>query len=87
MAARRNNTSPQQATKTDENISHRTKKAAANGPAEAATLADAQLPPLSLVRAVLLCSGFLTLLALRDLMTTGRNLLGDIDEAYLVSPL
>ena len=43
------------------------------------------LPPLVLVFTVLLCSGFLFMYAFRDVFATGRNIGGDVDEAYLVS--
>lgn len=86
MAARRKTSSPQQA----KNLKQ-VEKAAATKDNQVDTtsttnaLAEAHLPPLGLVGATLLCSGFLLVLALRDFCTTGRNLLGDIDEAFLVS--
>jgi len=43
------------------------------------------LPPLPLVFVVLACSGTLFVLAFRDFWTTGRNVAGTWDEAYLVS--
>ena len=43
------------------------------------------LPPLPLVLVVLFCSGALLIFALRDFMTTGRNIGGAWDEAMLVS--
>ena len=43
------------------------------------------LPPLPLVFVVLFCSGALWILGLRDAMATGKMILGEIDEAYLVS--
>lgn len=43
------------------------------------------LPPLVLVFTVVLCSGFLFMYAFRDVFATGRNIGGDVDEAYLVS--
>jgi hypothetical protein len=48
-------------------------------------LAEDHLPPLSLVFIVLFCSGVLLVLSLRDFASTGRNLLGQWDEAMLVS--
>lgn len=86
MAARRKTSSPQQA----KNLKQVEKAAVAAKDDQVDTtttnaLAEAHLPPLGLVGATLLCSGFLLVLALRDFCTTGRNLLGDIDEAFLVS--
>jgi hypothetical protein len=43
------------------------------------------LPPLPLVFVVLFCSGALWILGLRDAVATGKMILGEIDEAYLVS--
>lgn len=43
------------------------------------------LPPIALVCTVLLCSGALLVFALRDFLTTGRNIGGTWDEAFLVS--
>ena len=43
------------------------------------------LPPFPLVVLTLLCSGFLWMLAFRDMMATGRPLLGSMDEDFLVS--
>jgi hypothetical protein len=43
------------------------------------------LPPLALVFTVLICSGVVWVLGLRDLLATGKPFLGSIDEAYLVS--
>ena len=91
MAARKKTSSPQQA-KHPKSVAaakaDTTTKAVADTAAVSTTsnaLAEAHLPPLGLVGATLLCSGFLFVLALRDFFTTGRNLLGDIDEAFLVS--
>ena len=47
-------------------------------------VAEEHLPPLGLAFVVLLCSGFLLVLNLRDFATTGKNLLGDWDESLLV---
>eukprot|EP00957_Ditylum_brightwellii_P074668 5675279-Ditylum_brightwellii.AAC.1 len=47
----------------------------------------AYLAPLPLVMIVLLCSGFLWMLAFRDVMATGRPILGAMDEAMLVSDM
>lgn len=47
-------------------------------------LAQEHLPPLSLVCCVLVCSGFLFVLGLRDFLATGKNILGPLDEAFLV---
>uniref|UniRef100_A0A6U3QH34 Uncharacterized protein n=1 Tax=Ditylum brightwellii TaxID=49249 RepID=A0A6U3QH34_9STRA len=44
----------------------------------------AYLAPLPLVMIVLLCSGFLWMLAFRDVMATGRPILGAMDEAMLL---
>ena len=43
------------------------------------------LPPLPLVFTILFCSGALLIFALRDFLTTGRNIGGTWDEAMLVS--
>jgi hypothetical protein len=43
------------------------------------------LPPLPLVLAILLCSGFMFVLGMRDMMSTGKIILGESDAAYLVS--
>lgn len=43
------------------------------------------LPPLPLVMTVLVCSGFLFVFGLRDVLSTGRNIGGAWDEAMLVS--
>lgn len=48
---------------------------------------DDHLPPLSLVLTVLLCSGALSVLAMRDFAATGKNILGSIDEPMLVNAL
>jgi hypothetical protein len=45
---------------------------------------DMHLPPLSLVLTVLFCSGFMLMFALRDFMSTGRNILGEADEDMMV---
>lgn len=49
-----------------------------------ANLAAEHLPPLALTFIVLLCSGALLVLNLRDLLTTGKNIGGSWDEAMLV---
>jgi hypothetical protein len=49
----------------------------------AAMVAD-HLPPLPLVLAILLCSGFMFMLGMRDMMSTGKIILGESDAAYLV---
>ena len=54
-------------------------KAIPTGPVEE------HLPPLPLVFFVLFCSGFLLLFGLRDFMMTGRNIMGNMDEKFLVS--
>jgi len=41
------------------------------------------LPPLPLVITIFVCSGFMWMLAFRDLMATGRSLYGEIDDAML----
>lgn len=43
------------------------------------------LPPLPLVMVVMWCSSFLMVLAMRDFVSTGRNILGEWDEPFLVS--
>jgi hypothetical protein len=43
------------------------------------------LPPLALVFTILVCSGIVWVLGLRDLLATGKPFLGPIDDAYLVS--
>jgi len=43
------------------------------------------LAPLPLVLTVLVCSGFMWMLAFRDLMATGRPIMGRMDEAMQVS--
>ena len=96
MAARRKTSSPQQAKNNKQGAALAEDKKNVVPSATTTTnttpttsaknaLAEAHLPPLFLVGATLLCSGFLLVLALRDFCTTGRNLLGDIDEAFLVS--
>lgn len=47
-------------------------------------LAAEHLPPLGLVFTVIACSGILFMFAFRDVFATGRNIAGDMDEAYLV---
>lgn len=99
MAARRKASSPQQAqNKKQSDVIAKSSNAKSSSAADGAVttttpmtstnknnaLADAHLPPLGLVAATLLCSGFLLVLALRDFCTTGRNLLGNVDEAFLV---
>eukprot|EP00545_Synedropsis_sp_CCMP1620_P009420 CAMPEP_0119005578 /NCGR_PEP_ID=MMETSP1176-20130426/1808_1 /TAXON_ID=265551 /ORGANISM="Synedropsis recta cf, Strain CCMP1620" /LENGTH=390 /DNA_ID=CAMNT_0006957409 /DNA_START=57 /DNA_END=1229 /DNA_ORIENTATION=+ len=46
-------------------------------------LFEDHLPPLPLVFTVLFCSGALWVLGLRDFLATGKNFLGDMDDAYL----
>jgi hypothetical protein len=53
--------------------------------AEKEQLRALHLAPLPLVLVVLVCSGFLWMLAFRDVMATGRPILGAMDEAMLVS--
>ena len=50
-----------------------------------AVLAAEHLPPLSLVCCVLVCSGSLFVLGLRDALATGKNIAGSADAAFLVS--
>ena len=50
-----------------------------------AELRGRHLAPLPLVLAVLVCSGVTWVLAFRDLMATGRPIMGAMDEAMLVS--
>ena len=47
-------------------------------------IAEEHLPPLVLISTVLVCSGTLWVLGLRDMIATGRNILGSMDGAYLV---
>lgn len=42
-------------------------------------------PPFPLVVTILLCSGFLFTLSFRDMMSTGKSLMGAMDDSYLVS--
>jgi hypothetical protein len=48
-------------------------------------LADEHLPPLFLVAVVLMCSGPLFVLAMRDFFSTGKVIAGSWDKAILVS--
>ena len=48
------------------------------------TLLEAHLPPIGLTVVVFVCSGLLFILALRDFLTTGKNLGGTWDDMYLV---
>jgi hypothetical protein len=60
-----------------------------NGPGTkkgAASVAEAHLPPLPLILAILACSGAVFVLAMRDFWTTGRNIAGPWDRAMLVRP-
>jgi len=50
-------------------------------------LAEEHLPPMSLVFCVLLFSGSMFVLGLRDALATGKNIAGPFDDAYLVSLL
>ena len=52
--------------------------------AERQTLLEEHLPPVTLTVAILLCSGFCFLFALRDFLTTGKQIGGTWDEAMLV---
>lgn len=52
---------------------------------ESAIIIADHLPPLPLCLIVLFCSLALLVFALRDLLTTGRNIVGSWDEAMLVS--
>jgi len=52
--------------------------------AEQQALIEEHLPPLGLTFLILLCSGFLLVFALRDLLSTGKNIGGSYDEAMLV---
>jgi hypothetical protein len=54
--------------------------------ASSSSTEPSHLPPLPLVCCVLICSSVLFTLSLRDLWTTGKNLYGTHDEAYLVRP-
>jgi hypothetical protein len=81
MAARRKNKSPQQAKTAPPQAAVVVKATDAVVPT---TVAVTHLPPLALVVCVLVCSGFLAVLGLRDYWTTGKNFLGDMDEKLLV---
>lgn len=59
--------------KTDDSLSPAVKK----------ELIAEHLPPISLVFTVIACSGFLLMFAFRDVFATGRNIAGEMDEAYL----
>lgn len=48
-------------------------------------VAEEHLPPLPLIFAALLCSGAMFILAARDFLSTGRNIAGAWDDAFLVS--
>ena len=50
-----------------------------------AELMEEHLPPLSLVFCVLIFSGSLLVMGLRDALATGKNIAGPLDEALLVS--
>ena len=50
----------------------------------AASVAEAHLPPLPLILAIVACSGAVFVLAMRDFWTTGRNIAGPWDRAMLV---
>jgi hypothetical protein len=50
----------------------------------AAALAEEHLPPLFLVGVVLMCSGVLFVLAMRDFCSTGKVIAGSWDEAFMV---
>ena len=58
-------------------------KSKAAAPKQEVDISD-HLPPLVLVFTVMACSGFLFMYAFRDVFATGRNIGGDVDEAYLV---
>ena len=55
-----------------------------NDQEDKAALVEEHLPPLALVWIVLFCSGTLFVFAIRDFLTTGRNIGGAWDEAMLV---
>jgi len=82
MAARRNQT---QAAKLNKSSPKEVKKAVKDDSATNDSVIEEHLPPLSLVFVVLICSGALLMLAIRDFMSTGRNIAGSWDEAMLVS--
>ena len=50
-------------------------------------LIEEHLPPIGLVFTVIACSGFLLMFAFRDVFATGRNIGGEMDDAYLVGLL
>lgn len=50
---------------------------------KAAVVAD-HLPPFPLVVTILLCSGVMFVLGMRDLLATGKIILGESDAAYMV---
>lgn len=60
-------------------------KAPAQKVPKSPVIAAEHLPPLPLVFTVLACSGALWILGLRDMAATGKNILGEWDNAYLVS--
>lgn len=82
MAARQGQT--QSAKQSKAITSNGTKTHPVNGPSKQ-EVAAAHLPPLPLVLLVLICSGSLLVFAIRDLLSTGRNIAGTWDEAMLVS--
>jgi hypothetical protein len=67
--------------KTDENVTVSSEEIRR---AKEKILVEDHLPPLGLAFVVLVCSGFLLVLNLRDFATTGKNLLGEWDESLLV---
>lgn len=58
--------------------------AAAHKAQKQAVIVAEHLPPLVLVLTILLCSGFMFVMGMRDLMATGKIILGESDAAYLV---
>lgn len=59
-------------------------KAETNDPRITKDLAVEHLPPIGLVFTVIVCSGSLFMFAFRDVFATGRNIGGEMDEAFLV---
>ena len=82
MAARRGET---QAAKLNRHASKKVTKTLKDEPVTNDSIIEEHLPPLSLVFVVLFCSGALLVMAMRDFMSTGRNIAGSWDEAMLVS--
>lgn len=88
MAARRNQKQPSvQRNKTAKDISAKDAAGEPEARAEKQALIEEHLPPLGLTFLILLCSGFLLVFALRDFLSTGKNVGGSPDEAMLVGKI